>query len=198
MKNNKQIVVISDFPVISNILSSYKITIDTLPSKATDILPNYQTIDIAIFDLVGPEAPSFDIFNIKTIVNLGNNFIDDAEITLNKPIRLEELLEIIKLASVANQLFTRINSQWIYDQQQACIFDRVGKIKFTNKENQIFSQLLLAPNYSLHKNELVEQIWQYHPDTDSATIETHLYKLKQKLPENLMILRDSYCVLAPL
>ena len=68
-------------------------------------------------------------------------------------------------------------------------------IKLTAKENNIFKSMLLSTEFKIEKEFLLKNIWKYHENTESSTVDTHLYKLKAKLPDNLLELKSNSCQL---
>ena len=108
------------------------------------------------------------------------------------PCHLSHLLEVITSNRARQQIFCCINNQWIYDQQCATILDNQIKCKLTEKENEVIAAMIKADNYQINKEDLLKNIWQYHPESDSSTIEAHLHRLKQKLPANLLQYKENY------
>jgi DNA-binding winged helix-turn-helix (wHTH) protein len=158
-----------------------------------NFIKSYKKIDLLIIDdnLTLNILPSA-LYHVKVIVNLTSRQIRENEISLKLPIRLSKLLKIIHDIRLQKHIFDNINNDWIYDEQLASLLNKKIRIRFTEKENEIFKHLLLAPNNQLHKDNLLKDVWQYHPDTDSNTIETHLYRLKQKLPPNMILAKENY------
>lgn len=67
-------------------------------------------------------------------------------------------------------------------------------IKLTEKEVAVLKYLYKAKDRLVTKNELLQEVWGYAPDVSTHTIETHVYRLRQKVelddsdPENQLIL----------
>ena len=164
--------------------------ISTLPDNFVEL---YKKIDLLIIDdnINLNILPSL-LYSTKVIINLTNRQLRENEILLKLPLKLSHFLKIINDIRVQTHIFNNINDDWIYDEQLAILFNKELRIRFTEKENEIFKHLLLAPNNQLDKESLLKNIWQYHPDTDTNTIDTHLYRLKQKLPDNIMLAKDNY------
>lgn len=128
---------------------------------------------------------------IKAIVNLTKTLIREDEINMKLPFKLQNLLNIITDFHNQESIFCKINNKWLYDEHNACLLNEGNKIKFTERENQVFKYLLLASAHTTSRDNLLQQVWNYHPEVDSTAIETQLYRLKQKLPENLMGIKDN-------
>ncbi len=53
--------------------------------------------------------------------------------------------------------------------------------KLTEKERDLIMALFLAPENSLSREDLLDQVWGYRPDLDTHTLETHIYRLRHKI-----------------
>jgi len=56
-------------------------------------------------------------------------------------------------------------------------------LKITEKEIY-FIDKLNSSKKPLSKNYILKNIWSYSSDTDTHTIETHIYRLRQKIKKN--------------
>ncbi len=54
-------------------------------------------------------------------------------------------------------------------------------IKLTEKEVSILQYLYKIKNRIVTKSELLQEVWKYNPDVTTHTIETHIYRLRQKV-----------------
>lgn len=54
-------------------------------------------------------------------------------------------------------------------------------VKLTEKEVAIIKYLYKACDKIVSKNELLQEVWGYSPDVTTHTIETHIYRLRQKV-----------------
>lgn len=54
-------------------------------------------------------------------------------------------------------------------------------IKLTEKEVAIIKYLYKAKDKIVSKNELLQEVWGYNPEVTTHTIETHIYRLRQKV-----------------
>lgn len=70
---------------------------------------------------------------------------------------------------------------------QAMFFTRAagsgpeGQISMTGKETALIRALYHAPTRFLSRAALLSEIWGYVPDVESHTLETHIYRLRQKI-----------------
>lgn len=56
-------------------------------------------------------------------------------------------------------------------------------IKLTEKEVAIIRYLYKSQNKIVSKNELLQEVWGYSPEVTTHTIETHIYRLRQKVEQ---------------
>lgn len=53
--------------------------------------------------------------------------------------------------------------------------------RITEKECQLLRFFLQNKGKELSKETLLKEIWSYHPEAETHTLETHIYRLRQKL-----------------
>ncbi|MDE0111041.1 MAG: response regulator transcription factor [Albidovulum sp.] len=59
-----------------------------------------------------------------------------------------------------------------------------GFEKLTAMESKILKYLFLARRETVGRHELLAKIWGYNPKVDTHTLETHVYRLRQKIEPN--------------
>ena len=57
-------------------------------------------------------------------------------------------------------------------------------VKLTEKEVAIIKYLHKNKDKLISKNELLQEVWGYSPDVSTHTIETHIYRLRQKVEQD--------------
>ena len=55
------------------------------------------------------------------------------------------------------------------------------KIRLTEKETNILKYLLRAEAEVVHRDTLLEEVWGYNSGVTTHTLETHIYRLRQKI-----------------
>ncbi|MGX6649157.1 response regulator transcription factor [Maricaulaceae bacterium MS644] len=55
------------------------------------------------------------------------------------------------------------------------------KIRLTEKETNILKYLYRAGGKPVAREELLDQVWGYHAEANTHTLETHIYRLRQKI-----------------
>ena len=99
------------------------------------------------------------------------------------PINIKKLLEKINIKFLKNQFIhqSKINiKDYILDLNSKIIRKKNTELKLTEKETQILLYLL---NQQRPQNvkKLQLNIWGYQNDTETHTVETHVYRLRKKI-----------------
>ncbi len=58
------------------------------------------------------------------------------------------------------------------------------KTRLTEKETHILKYLYRAGGQPVAREELLDQVWGYHREANTHTLETHVYRLRQKIEPN--------------
>ncbi|MFN9476870.1 MAG: winged helix-turn-helix domain-containing protein [Rickettsiales bacterium] len=156
----------------------------------------HNKINLLIIDLSDLTLDNIWHHKIKTIVNLTskNKFSQD-EINISKPFRLNNFLKIIQGVNNSQDIFCIINNDFIYNEKLHTLSSQENSIRLTAKENNIFKSMLLSTDFRIEKEFLLKNVWKYHKNSESSTIDTHLYRLKAKLPDNMLELKSNSCQL---
>jgi DNA-binding response OmpR family regulator len=59
--------------------------------------------------------------------------------------------------------------------------DRGKKIRLTEKETNILKYLYRAGAQAVSREELLTEVWGYNAGVTTHTLETHIYRLRQKI-----------------
>lgn len=156
----------------------------------------HNKINLLIIDLSDLTLDNIWHHKIKTIINLTskNKFSQD-EINISKPLRLNNFLKIIQGVNNSQDIFCIINNDFIYNEKLHTLSSQENSIRLTAKENNIFKSMLLSTDFRIEKEFLLKNVWKYHKNSESSTIDTHLYRLKAKLPDNMLELKSNSCQL---
>ena len=104
------------------------------------------------------------------------------------PIHVNDFFERVSRDTVQelknNKLIISFN-KFHYDFNARSLFNKKNSLRFTEKENEIFSCLLNYKNKPISKKQLLKDIWQYDDQIDTHTLETHIYSLRKKLETKL-------------
>jgi len=156
----------------------------------------HNKINLLIIDLSDLTLDNIWHHKIKTTINLTskNKFSQD-EINISKPFRLNNFLKIIQGVNNSQDIFCVINNDFIYNEKLHTLSSQENSIRLTAKENNIFKSMLLSTDFRIEKEFLLKNVWKYHENSESSTIDTHLYRLKAKLPDNMLELKSNSCQL---
>lgn len=100
------------------------------------------------------------------------------------PLRFTALLAVITRwqQDTPALLTLALNAHWSLDRQRRELVSDHGSIALTDKESELLAALLMASTPDgIAREALLKQIWGYHEQIDSHTLETHIYRLRTKL-----------------
>ena len=127
---------------------------------------------------------------------------DDPDVKLSDPvitlgISLEDQYGHIKTPVAPNDLIQKIqdllhqlqaeavfeNSVFLFQPHLRCLTVKKNGtvIQLTEKESDLLTSLMVAFPTPLNKEDLLKRVWNYRPDTETHTVESHIYALRQKL-----------------
>ena len=127
-------------------------------------------------------------------------------ITLNAPMHLSELRA--KLTRLSEQLKSDRRPLWgawyiVPDKKQIAHPTHEPPIVLSQKEMQLLIMLLDKTPNSIHRDTLLRSIWGYGDTIDTNTLESHIYRLRQKLQpldlgkHGIVTLSDGYAWVDP-
>ena len=106
-----------------------------------------------------------------------------------KPFRynvlLAKLRAYIRSHEKTESLTLKIGSYQFHPQKKL-LLDEAGlnTIQLTDKEAQILKCLYRAGNSIVSRDVLLERVWGYNAEVATHTLETHVYRLRQKIERN--------------
>lgn len=121
-----------------------------------------------------------------------------------KPLRLGDILQNIgQKLSTPTQRHIRIGTLTLNTAQKLLTHDNgMIAITLTDRETDILRYLAEQDTGSSQRENLLQDVFGYHADTDTHTLETHIYRLRQKLEshpetENLLNTTENGYSLCP-
>ena len=161
-------------------------------------LVNKKRFDICIFNVEGIDTKLTNFLDILlyknqhiNIIGYGQNLSKSNNINnykimfLQKPFRFNVLLEKIYNIKLAKKEVNKINltKNIEFSPNKKILYDLKTKLKLhlTEKENSLLNYLYNNRNLKLTKNDLLINIWGVTEGINTRTLETHIYRLKQKL-----------------
>ena len=108
------------------------------------------------------------------------------EIIFKLPLRIvqfnQSVVDLCKKYEFNKNSLIRIKD-YILDKNERALKKGNKVLKITEKEIY-FIDTLNSLKRPLSKNYILKNIWAYSPDADTHTIETHIYRLRQKIKDN--------------
>jgi DNA-binding response OmpR family regulator len=106
-----------------------------------------------------------------------------------KPFSLEEFLDKLKSSLVlyenSAEGVIEFDKFELYQSTKELKNIKTGDIvKLTEKEIAILKYLYKSGGAIVSRQELLNQVWGYNPEVTTHTLETHIYRLRQKLEED--------------
>ena len=111
--------------------------------------------------------------------SLGQNYY------IKKPFRIQTLIK--KISAILAKISTTIDVAHnigpfvFYPIKKIVILGEQAKIELTEKEVGILKCLINSGEEYVDKEKLLKQVWDYNSDVTTHTLETHVYRLRQKL-----------------
>lgn len=157
-------------------------TVDNQASSPDIILIDENTALIQKFRNMYPQTPML-ILTANAEDNCENTSFIKYE---NKPVILNDLinnlLSFINLAFNSHEGSLKFNQYCLYPLNKEIVNLRNNEsVKLTEKEVAIIQYLYKIKERIVTKTELLQQVWGYSPDATTHTIETHIYRLRQKV-----------------
>ena len=113
---------------------------------------------------------------------------NDYDHILKLPTTIEEINKVIE-GSVAKNEFAKNSSisikDYILDKNEKKLIKDNKAIILTEKEVQLL-EVLLNKKKAVSKDEILNLVWQYSAESDTHTVETHIYRLRKKISEKFL------------
>ena len=161
-------------------------------------LVNKKKFDICILNIdniVSKLETFFDIISNKNqnthIIGyydelINNNITNNIKIILlKKPFRLKDLLDklddIKLIKNESNKIILMKHIEFLPNKKILINLVTEVSLHLTEKENTLLNYLYNNRHLKLTKNDLLTNIWGITEEINTHTLETHMYRLKQKL-----------------
>ena len=102
----------------------------------------------------------------------------------NLPIKFENLIEIININFLKNKFLDQSNikiGKYDLDLNSRKISIGNKSLNLTERETNLLIFIKDKKNVTI--KELQKKVWDYSPDLDTHTVETHIYRLRKKMKE---------------
>ena len=142
--------------------------VDDDKEKMLELRQNYPSIPLVFLSSEQPEET------------------DNLNIFVKKPFSLACLLDVLRAAN--NKLDNSVDGYLFFNDYELRpnkkeIVDLINKrvVKLTEKEINVLKYLYKTKDDFVSKNDLQRNVWKYNEDVTTHTIETHIYRLRQKV-----------------
>ena len=177
---------------------------DVIQSKSLHDVESHieqSPVDLLIMgEDVGPHSLSLLLKFIKEI-NFTNKILfikdgDSGEISsfegftnshhvIEKPFRIQFFIKkidfVLAKISGSSDVSYRIGPFVFFPEKKVIKFDDQTNIELTEKEVSILKCLLSNGEEPVDRKKLLKQVWNYNLDVTTHTLESHIYRLRQKL-----------------
>ncbi len=129
-------------------------------------------------NLIIKNLNNYLIISNKKYPNITNQFIFD-----NTPINIFKLVEKINIEFLKLQFNSQSKikiTSYIIDLNSREMQTNNSKLKLTEKEINTIAYLSKSKK-PVSVGELQENVWRYHSDLETHTVETHIYRLRKKI-----------------
>ena len=113
---------------------------------------------------------------------------NDYDYILKLPTTIDEINDIIEGSVVKNE-FAKNSSisikDYILDKNEKKLIKNNKAIILTEKEVQLL-EVLLSKKKAVSKDDILTLVWQYSAESDTHTVETHIYRLRKKISEKFL------------
>jgi len=163
---------------------------------------NIEELDVIISDykliklkdiLLNLKIPKNKIKDIEKILiaEKGLDLLPTSKINLTRPFRFSELVEALHL--IIEQLKSKRENKKTFGYISFIIPDRKliykdnHSVELTEKESDIILSLLNSMGRGISKEAVMSKVWMLNLKMETHTFETHLYRLRKKIKENLFL-----------
>ena len=167
---NSRILIIYEYQILYQVLNeiSESLNFDIIQSNSKDLKE-------LKYDLKN----NYLIISKKKIEGIKNSLILE-----NVPIKFEKLIEIINIKFLKNKFLDQsyINiGEYNLDLNSRKISLGNKNLNLTERETNLIIFIKDKKNVTI--KELQKMVWDYSPDLETHTVETHIYRLRKKMKE---------------
>ncbi len=164
--------------------------------KARDIHPDLVLLDVDLPDMDGREAcrlmrkngvtaPVIMLTAAATDADTILGLDSGANDYVTKPFRFAVLLARIRAQlrshEASEDALFRIGPYEFRPSAKLLVDEKGKKVRLTEKETSILKYLYRAGDKPVSREELLTEVWGYNAGVTTHTLETHVYRLRQKI-----------------
>lgn len=113
-----------------------------------------------------------------------NPAVPQVELSLERPARLGALMRQIANVAADPALWldtVALGRYTLYPQDKILTAAEGSEIQLTDKEVDILIFLARHSHRAVSRDDLLRRVWRYQQGVDTHTLETHIYRLRQKI-----------------
>ncbi|MDA9647562.1 winged helix-turn-helix domain-containing protein [Candidatus Pelagibacter sp.] len=147
---------------------------------------NFKIIEISDEKTLTNEIKNLNNYLIitkKQILKFNNQFV-----LSDLPIKIFKMIEKLNIEFLKHQFVEQSKfmiNDYIIDINAREMSSKNVKLKLTEKEVNTIVYLSRI-NKPISINELQTNVWDYHSDIETHTVETHIYRLRKKISKNFL------------
>lgn len=152
----------------------------------SELIKSCQTDDLDILILDMPQNKIEDFFKTPTdkqIILIGAHH-PNAALEIQTPFSPHYFIEqVTRFIRQQTQTVQFENDHFSFNAVMRQLIDKKNNntIRLTEKETALIAYLYQHKNRLVPKEELLRSVWNYRQDTETHTVETHIYALRQKI-----------------
>ena len=126
--------------------------------------------------------------SIKILAGKKKELLSNYDTNLELPVKLKEInstIENIAAKSTFNKNSSIKIKSYILDKNEKKLSKLSNFVILTEKEIQLL-ELFLIKKKPISKDNILSAVWNYSPDADTHTVETHIYRLRKKIYDKFM------------
>jgi len=126
--------------------------------------------------------------SIKICASKKNELLNNCETNLELPINLKEINTTIENIAIKSK-FSKNSSieikNYLLNKNEKKLFKFDKFVTLTEKEIQLL-ELFLSKKKPISKDYILSSVWNYSSESDTHTVETHIYRLRKKINDKFM------------
>ena len=126
--------------------------------------------------------------SIKICASKKNELLNSCETNLELPINLKEINTTIENIAIKSK-FSKNSSieikNYLLNKNEKKLFKFDKFVTLTEKEIQLL-ELFLSKKKPISKDYILSSVWNYSSESDTHTVETHIYRLRKKINDKFM------------
>ena len=167
---NSRILIIYEYQILYQILNeiSESLNFEIIQSNSNDLKK-----------LKYNPKNNYLVISKKKIEDVKNNLIVE-----DLPIKFEKLIEIINIKFLKNKFLDQSHikiGEYNLDLNSRKISFKDKSLDLTERETNLI--IFINDKKNVTVKELQKTVWDYSPDLDTHTVETHIYRLRKKMKE---------------